>query len=233
MDPSFLFSYMCIHGSHQVAIDQETRKRARHGGTCFNLSTWEVEAGKSLWVWGQPYLDREFQDSQLGLHSNNLPQTKGGKKERKNKIRKGPWEGESSFKEGQWRESQHTCDVEVERAMLRQEAQVGGMTEMGKEQRSDNPHKVHDSATSRPARATHSHACTHTPFKLHPISLCLSCWRVRAGSRKAPLQLQCNYEVRQKEVSQTCRSSGGGRRLWRGSLPGRMKRISQAWVSRW
>lgn len=25
---------------------------------------WEAEAGKSLWVWGQPYLQREYQESQ-------------------------------------------------------------------------------------------------------------------------------------------------------------------------
>jgi hypothetical protein len=30
----------------------------------FNPSTWEAEAGGSLWVWGQPGLQSKFQDSQ-------------------------------------------------------------------------------------------------------------------------------------------------------------------------
>ena len=30
----------------------------------FNPSTWEAETGGSLWVWGQPGLQSEFQDSQ-------------------------------------------------------------------------------------------------------------------------------------------------------------------------
>jgi hypothetical protein len=30
----------------------------------FNPSTQEAEAGRSLWVWGQPGLQSEFQDSQ-------------------------------------------------------------------------------------------------------------------------------------------------------------------------
>jgi hypothetical protein len=30
----------------------------------FNTSTWEAEAGRSLWVRGQPSLESEFQDSQ-------------------------------------------------------------------------------------------------------------------------------------------------------------------------
>jgi hypothetical protein len=29
-----------------------------------NLSAWEAEAGKALWVWGQPSLHSEFMDSQ-------------------------------------------------------------------------------------------------------------------------------------------------------------------------
>jgi hypothetical protein len=29
----------------------------------FNASSWEAEAGGFLWVWGQPALQREFQDS--------------------------------------------------------------------------------------------------------------------------------------------------------------------------
>ena len=33
----------------------------------FNRSTWEAEAGWSLWVWGQPGLHSEFQDSQSYL----------------------------------------------------------------------------------------------------------------------------------------------------------------------
>jgi hypothetical protein len=28
------------------------------------LIPWEAEAGKSLWIWGQPYLQREYQESQ-------------------------------------------------------------------------------------------------------------------------------------------------------------------------
>ena len=28
------------------------------------LIAWEAEAGKSLWIWGQPYLQREYQESQ-------------------------------------------------------------------------------------------------------------------------------------------------------------------------
>jgi hypothetical protein len=30
----------------------------------FHPSTWEVEAGKYLWVWGQPGLQSKLQDSQ-------------------------------------------------------------------------------------------------------------------------------------------------------------------------
>ena len=37
----------------------------------FNLSTQKAEAGKSLWVWGQPCLQNQFQDSQ-GVTQKNL-----------------------------------------------------------------------------------------------------------------------------------------------------------------
>jgi hypothetical protein len=33
-------------------------------GYTFNLNTWKVEEGESLWVWSQPYLDNKLHATQ-------------------------------------------------------------------------------------------------------------------------------------------------------------------------
>ena len=48
----------------------------------FNTSTWEVEAGGSLWVWDQPGLQSEFQDSQ-GCYTETLSQKQKQKTDQK------------------------------------------------------------------------------------------------------------------------------------------------------
>lgn len=48
----------------------------------FNPSTQKVEAGGSLWAFGQPGLWNELQD-QLGLHSETMSQKNGEKKKEK------------------------------------------------------------------------------------------------------------------------------------------------------
>ena len=66
-----------LHISSFMTVNSTTPKFVRfilagHGGTYnFNPSIWEAKAGSSLWVWGHPDLDREFQ---LGLHSETLAQ---------------------------------------------------------------------------------------------------------------------------------------------------------------
>jgi hypothetical protein len=59
----------------------------------FNSSTWEVEAGRSLWVWGQSGLQKEFQDSQdytekpcFEKQNKQKKRKKKRKKERKGNI---------------------------------------------------------------------------------------------------------------------------------------------------
>jgi hypothetical protein len=48
----------------------------------FNPSTWETEAGVSLWVWGQPGLQSEFYDS-WSLIVRHCLQTKQNKRKQK------------------------------------------------------------------------------------------------------------------------------------------------------
>ena len=58
----------------------------------FNTNTWEVETGRSLWIWGQCGLQSEFQDSQSYMirpclkrnkHNNNNKQTNKQKQKSK------------------------------------------------------------------------------------------------------------------------------------------------------
>ena len=49
----------------------------------FNPSTWEAEAGRSLWAWGQPSLHSELQASQE--HRETLTKKKNKQKKKKKK----------------------------------------------------------------------------------------------------------------------------------------------------
>ena len=50
----------------------------------FNLSTWEAEAGGSLWIQGQPGLQSEFQDSQGCTEKPYLKRQKATKQQNQN-----------------------------------------------------------------------------------------------------------------------------------------------------
>jgi hypothetical protein len=56
---------MEVTQSEKWLLTQDLQIYTQHGGATFNFRIWEAEAGRSLWVWGQSALHKEWSVCQV------------------------------------------------------------------------------------------------------------------------------------------------------------------------